>query len=348
MAGRKQHHIPQVLLRGFAQDGGGKNQRVAVYHRERGIYEPATLGVAAERDFYSSPTGGDEETLDDKITAYESRITSFLDKIRACDTKIVDALEAAEAVTHLSIRPAYIREVFSEMTARLFQQIEDSHDFTDTWKLLQLDRLTPGKEMMKTLEEQYAEYADRTTLPKRKFIQTLYDGIKDHFQRNDVPSMRPLVELLIAHLNQGREKLIRDSHNRALNDSLAPEPRVQTLKKLRWEVRKLAAGALVLPDCVAVAENENGRVSPLFMPGGGETVTVWMPVSHDRLLVGRRYSPARIDVTKLNRALAGCSWEQFVGQQRAEELEQLIPRIGTILREQMDATFSGKSKKGRR
>jgi hypothetical protein len=59
MAGRKQHFIPQLLLRGFParKTKKGKTQ-VWLYQRGKDPTCPATDNVFAQRDFYgSSPVG---------------------------------------------------------------------------------------------------------------------------------------------------------------------------------------------------------------------------------------------------------------------------------------------------
>lgn len=55
MSGRKQHFIPQALLRGFGVTKG-KATRVYVFRKGQEPYRSSTEGVAAQRDFYSEPS----------------------------------------------------------------------------------------------------------------------------------------------------------------------------------------------------------------------------------------------------------------------------------------------------
>ncbi|MGU3456489.1 DUF4238 domain-containing protein [Brevundimonas sp. M1A4_2e] len=78
MSGKKQHFIPQSLLRGFETETR-TGHRLWVHHRNRGTFEANVQDVAASRFFYSEPRAeGAPETLDDQITAYESRLADLL------------------------------------------------------------------------------------------------------------------------------------------------------------------------------------------------------------------------------------------------------------------------------
>jgi hypothetical protein len=62
-----------------------------------------------------------------------------------------------------------------------------------------------------------------------------------------------------------------------------------------------------------------------------------MPVTSRRVLVGSRGS-FRVGLPPtLNAMLAKCSQEYFVAQERTPELEKLVPEIGTVTEEFMDA-----------
>ena len=83
MSGRKQHFIPQSLLKGFGRAGKGAKIQVVVYSHDRGIFPAATDGVAAEREFYSKlAVESEADTRDDKITAYETPLADTLATLR--------------------------------------------------------------------------------------------------------------------------------------------------------------------------------------------------------------------------------------------------------------------------
>ena len=114
MSGRKQHYIPQCLLRGFEASRSGKGPQVVVLRRGREPYLSSIEDVAAKRNFYSELSHDGRKTLDDLITVYESRLGSILTELRASEPgALVDSSLAAELVTHLTVRSAFLRGVFS-------------------------------------------------------------------------------------------------------------------------------------------------------------------------------------------------------------------------------------------
>jgi len=115
MSGRKQHFIPQVLLRGFARETRGVH-RLWVHHRERGSFASNVQDVAASRDFYSFPgAAGAEPTLDDRITRHENRMASDLAFLRQAPPGPLARPEIARAVvTHLAFRTQAMRDLTGE------------------------------------------------------------------------------------------------------------------------------------------------------------------------------------------------------------------------------------------
>jgi hypothetical protein len=61
MSGRKQHFIPQSLLKGFGLAEREKTDGRA-FTFDHGIFRPSTQGIGAEREFHSAISiDGDEE-----------------------------------------------------------------------------------------------------------------------------------------------------------------------------------------------------------------------------------------------------------------------------------------------
>src|SRR5205085_12024747 len=116
MAGRKQHHIPRLLLRGFIAPEFAPAQRVWLFRRNKAGIVVNIRDAAAQRNFYSAAKAdvADPQTLDDVITDYESIVLApIIARFRACQNgQKVPSDQAAEAVVHLIVRAAHIRDVF--------------------------------------------------------------------------------------------------------------------------------------------------------------------------------------------------------------------------------------------
>ena len=73
----------------------------------------STEGVASKRHFYADEPENGEETLDQTITADEKRRGQLLSRLRDSDNdQPVDAQVAAEVVSHMTIRGAFVRDAF--------------------------------------------------------------------------------------------------------------------------------------------------------------------------------------------------------------------------------------------
>ncbi|MBF0263141.1 MAG: DUF4238 domain-containing protein [Magnetococcales bacterium] len=113
MSGRKQHYIPQFLLRKFAAIKKKKGNQVYVYTKEKCILTE-TKNIGAERDFYSSLAIPGIQQLDDKITNHEKEMAVMLISLLNKGTSVsVDADIAASFVTHLTSRTKFIRQAIS-------------------------------------------------------------------------------------------------------------------------------------------------------------------------------------------------------------------------------------------
>ncbi len=116
MAGKNQHYIPRMLLRGFSRPSqSGKEQQAYVY-RHNQIFLDNINRIASENYFYSSQSDGTTPILDDKITAYESeRIQSRFRVLQNANfDDRVDAEIATEIFTHFCIRQKFQQSIWSD------------------------------------------------------------------------------------------------------------------------------------------------------------------------------------------------------------------------------------------
>jgi hypothetical protein len=125
MSGRKQHHIPQSVLRGFEAPGKGRTKKVWVFSKEK-KFKSSTADVAAERHFYSEVSNDGSRTLDDSITDYEQNFGAQLAYLRRLSVgEAADSLTAAEVIAHLTIRNAHLRRTFVSGARLLAERATD-------------------------------------------------------------------------------------------------------------------------------------------------------------------------------------------------------------------------------
>jgi hypothetical protein len=332
MAGKVQHEIPQLFLRGFLIPSNGNAEQVFVYRRERA--EPFISGIdraAAEGYFYSRLATDGSKTLDDKITDYESRLDQLVGELRALapgDT--ADPLTAAEVIAHLTTRNAHLRGSFAQGMKTIAAHARAVFSDQDTLLgLLGLDESEPGprfRERVGKSVDQNAMMA-QAGLPPRVLERVAFFLAKENFASADLEHIRPLLTALDELENQA-SALARDSHNKVLATSVAPAIRVAKLGVLRWRVEE-ADFDLILPDCVAIGLTTDGKPHPLMMADADEIAAVAMPLGSRALLVGRSQAVPNLDISSFNAAAAACSQSYFLAASQADELVGLLGRLGS-------------------
>ena len=337
MSGRKQHHIPQFFLRGFGRRQKGNAIQVTVYSIHRGIFATASDGMGVQRYFYSelSEDSG-VETLDDRITSYESKLAATIAEFRAAPADhAVDSTKAAEAVTHLCIRHAHMRDTFAKVVGQLMGTTEDIFSDKDrARKALGMDAQTPNNMIREELNKLYEQYGDqlcRIGITQPMFEQVAYAKAKADFEENFAKNST-FFQYLFGQLQERTDSMIRQAHNNTLEQSLAPKARVQNLERFTWSVVVGSANSFVLPDCVAVSWSAGSDYLPLNY-AGQDTDIVFMPLSHDRLLKGELRKQSDDTCETLSQMFAACSYDFFIARDHTPEFEQLVPRIGERTRE---------------
>jgi hypothetical protein len=352
MSGRKQHHIPQLLLRGFGRQKGNATQ-VVVYSIYRGIFATATDKIAAKRYFYSKPSEIPEvQTLDERITSHESKLADAILEFRAVPAHhAVDSRIAAETVTHLCIRQEHVRESIGTVIGKVVDFSKDVFSEKDrARKALGIDAQTPSNlfrdEANKLYDKLYEQYCDvfRTRgITKSVFEQFAFDKAKADFD-DFFTKYSPTVQETFGRLREEIGSKCREAHNETLEQSLAPKARVEHLERFSWSVVVQPPNSFVLPDCVAISRSTELGFLPLSYAGMKSDV-VFMPLCHDRLLKGelKKQSDDRCD--GLTEMCAACSHDFFIALDHTPEFEQLVPRIGERTRELGDYVLKSAAEK---
>ncbi len=340
MAGRKQHYIPQHLLRGFEASRSGKKSQVVVFKRGVLPYTSATEGVAAQRDFYSPPGDGESDTLDDVITRFESEcFNPFLDRARAAsDGELIDADTAATAVVHLTVRAAHLRGSFAQFTQRFITKFGNLLDDRNQLReFMEVDSNDPDSRLSTEIKQTLDELGLTSLSPKdRSLLERL---VRFRFREKfdlGVPSLIPSIRDQLSAIHGALPEMLERGHLHALQKSLVPENHVNALKRLQWRVISVKSLAhLLLPDCVAIAADDSGKMHPYAMRSDEEITLVAMPINTKKVLVGS-VSLELPDMSDLNTNFAKCSLEFFVGSAKDSCVEALTPHIGEAIKDITD------------
>lgn len=335
MSGRKQHHIPQSVLRGFETPSKGRTKKVWVFSKEKKFKSP-TADVAAERHFYSELSDDGSRTLDDSITDYEQNFGVQLTSLRRLSIgDAADPLVAAEVIAHLTIRNAHLRRSFVSGARLLAERATDVFcNESNLRAMLGVDGTRFSNSMAIKIDEHLASdprYA-ATGLPRDLLHKIGFMAMKENFGRfvaNHLPYMR----LALDQFAEQAPEHLRIGHNKALAQGLAPDARTAALGAFHWVVQAAPPSGAILPDCVALGTEGDGLPLPLIMADLDKVSSVIMPLTPDRILVGARAGIASPELAEFNRHAAACSHDFFVSSRDGGDREELMAVLGTRAQE---------------
>lgn len=343
MSGRKQHFIPQSLLRGFGREGKGSKVQVVAYTYDRGTFVAATDGIGAERNFYSelSVDGGDP-TLDDKITNYEQSLTEILASLRSLDDgDMADARLSAEFLTHLIVRNDHFRKAMASAGSAVIGGIADVVLTGDSAKeLVGLHQDAPNAMVQRELAkawQQFGQIFQMAGIKQADFEAAVFGKMKTDFSVMFGEILTPLMAAMSDMISKVPD-VAAGAQRRSLNTDLAPPIHVEKLAGFDWRIAT-AREPLILPDCIAVAFDPAHNSFPLMFAEIETIATIVSPLSSTLALVGsRNANPLLPD--DFNAAAAACSWDFFVAAERTPTLEALRAQLRTGVSKFLDDTVN--------
>jgi hypothetical protein len=338
MAGKRQHYVPRLLLRGFLDDPTDDAERTWLHRPGAAARLVGIRDVGVEDWFYSRKSTDGTPTLDDAITDYERDLAKNVRTLRdAAPGTGIDAALAAETVVHFVLRAAHLRRIMSSGITSATDEIAAL--FTDPARLGTMLGLN-GPALSSAVTDVIADSAAKlvpagfpSALTER-LMAFLVREVGDQLVAQAVAMLGPLFPTLFG----GLAAKIRDTHNSLLEKPLDDNGWVAAFRAFDWSVE--AATDLILPDAVALSQQDGGPLEPLLFTTAADAALVLMPVAHDRVLIGRRGGTRMVDLVRFNeQAAAGC--EAFFIAARPFDAEGLSARIGTGPAAALAASISG-------
>jgi hypothetical protein len=314
VAGRNQHHIPQFFQRGFGIRIRGKSKEIWLFERDVSPRVSPIKDTAAGFDFYSDPASGSSKSLDDQITDHETQLSRKVAALRSMPIgAIVEPSVAADVVSHLAPRSSHVRRFFQHgMTRLLDGALKVFSDWDNIERLLGLDQSVPSERFRSlTASIRQNPLIQQASLPEPVLDMVVFALAKENL-RPGFDEYRPSIDTALAGLSHMAAGAAREGHNKAVAALLGPNTRFQDLTFLSWTIESGPIEGAVLPDCVALGLEESGPPQPYMHVAHDDLSAVIMPLSTDRVLVGRRESATKLNLSELNQESAACSHEFFL------------------------------------
>ncbi|MBO9357667.1 hypothetical protein GG851_27060 [Bordetella petrii] len=342
MSGANQHHLPQMLQRGFQAKGARGHTWVFKIGGSPKLERIDNVG--SDEFFYSGPSTNGEDTLDDRITTYESeRLGALLHKLKKAPATMEPApQEAAEIVAHLVVRSGHVRTVMTGgMTAlghgavNLFSRPEV------LFRLFGYDKDKPSEQFINVFREIWDEHPqlEELGIPKTVVTRMLFALGREHFGTN-WPQMAESIKNLGDHIEAQAGLVVRNAHNKALAEDFLGGARKKVLETFAWELADVPPPGAILPDCGVIAITTTGEPLPLMLADQDNLAGVVAPISSQRLLLGRKHGENPFDMETMNQQLAACSDEFFIAASNTQEFVTLVNQISRRSRVVIDEALA--------
>jgi hypothetical protein len=325
MSGPNHHHIPQFLQRSFGAAPKGRQKEIW-QHAKCGALELRRISDTAADDYFYSAE------VDEKITKVEDGLAKLYHVVRAQSLgSTVDAESAAALITHLAPRSSHLRESFATGLNKLATGAQAL--FTDPDQIEQLLGLhedEPTERFREKLRESLRDMPqiEQAGLPGPVLERVAFYVAKENFD-STVEEGASWAGAVLSQMATGSTRVVRDGHIRALDDMDAkPNVRRDLLATFNWTIEPAPGNGAVLPDCVALAYAGDAHALPMMF-AGKEMEAIVMPLTKDRLLVGRNADAAAFAVANFNADAAACSQSFFLAHSECAAFAALNPLIGT-------------------
>ncbi|MCD1625357.1 hypothetical protein K7H22_05030 [Seohaeicola saemankumensis] len=321
MAGNRQHHVWQLLQRGFGEKRG-KDHHIWTYMKGVAPKRTVTRLFGFEKHFY-----GDKGSLaDEVITDFENRMQSEVQEFRNLPHgSEIDSKTIASLIGHLETRTSFLRKDSSMRLQRLVGGWVKSSKSAEKLR----------KAMVSYLEDNPAElekFFGKSFVPpdRREHYKSLVIWAIGKMPDDDiVRSMEGGIDKIFA-ISERFPDIIRQAQNEILSRSLDEEFRTQSHLDRRYHIFRSNLEKFILPDTTLAFVKKEGA-SP-FSQKSDKIECVILPISSTVAIIGGSSDRQDYTVKTMNRILAGCAFEAFLAEERCQQFQSLTKRIGKYAR----------------
>lgn len=324
MAGKRQHFVPQFLQRGFKSHFVGGEAFTWVYRKGIQPFNTNIKNIGVEGYFYS--VGGDVE-LDGAITDLERKFSSQILSLRSENTSaLIDQDKIAQLLAHLEIRTRHMRLSFLEtgsyLMDELLKNVSDEDAFGRYFK----------KEIQRDpslIQGALARGMQKHGIPLELLPQVieLTDPLLEQVLPKTFSYMSDFAMQFRSSLLQIFKDAVKPGHIGALQETLAPESKVNRFVELQYSVVSSRDVSLPLGDSMVLFHVSGERSFKPFLEGSDELLAVLLPLGSHHVLIGSKGS-YDFEFTRLRQEIARSAREYFISSEPPQEHKDLQHLIG--------------------
>lgn len=326
MVKKRHHHIPRLLLRRFAFRANKKSAYLWQFRRGGSPIEVETRNAGVESFFYGDPATG----IEDDLAKLETTWATLLAEVDAAEDLRHRHEELRRFVWILAFRTRALRGHFGNTAVNVVNSLAEADPATIADALrrgFESDLDAHWEATLASLPTEVGAAIRAAVAKDPPLKQRILDQA-----RNAIPSSGALATRVLRSaapaLQQGAERGQLKALSKILGDhSWAPSGEFAPAS---WIVLRFDPHSVILGDGVVFAlgpQEQTGTIARF----AGDWREVYVPISHGRVLVGRREGvAASLDLTAINAASAGLSHESFFAARDSATERALASRIGTV------------------
>lgn len=301
---RKQHYIPQSLLRKFLISPE-KDQ--VYWHRKEKTILSSIRDVFSERDYYGKKESeyfADNVVSDGENAIINELLPNLVEMQGLLNQQ--DSKKVCNFMAHFALRRSINRNLLFTIAEEYCLENDDlSLDkILNSFKAVPLK--IPSSEML-----------------RHNFFLRIY---LIPFIINSCIIF--LKEILAIHSKNSKNDLksqSRDAHNKIIIAENNHQLVAESLSDFQWVVVK-SQHCLILGDSICFFESQDGRFSPF---DDAPIENIYMPISSCKLLVGfKGIHPPVINYERINHHNARCCHNSFVSSENSDAIQSLVNLIG--------------------
>ncbi|MGX0875711.1 hypothetical protein ACSSV4_000383 [Roseovarius sp. MBR-154] len=319
MSGRKNHHVPQLLQRGFGTKSK-KSVQVWVYSKDKPPYPTSTANFGAERDFYIE---GEDTLADDLITEFEGEIHGFIRSVvNGEEQALEDRSTIASIIAHLEIRSKFLREEMMFLSDSLLGELR--HYLSKPQNMLHYLR-SAAADNPDVIQNGIDELGlnDEQKVLANAWLKANLDQFLEENTAMFMAQFQPILSVLTSRLGEA----VKGGHLKALRMDVREIGRREAYLDLSYQVIHFEERELVLPDTMVAFLKSNGRVTP-FLDKSDKVEEIYLPLTSQTALYGYKGVPTRRKLSAVNRILASCAAQRFIAETNDRKFIALASRIG--------------------
>jgi hypothetical protein len=326
MSGRRQHHIPRFIQKGFFSKKTKKQYYTWVFKINRQPYECNLINVGLEVDFYGNPS---ESEADNNITNSEKKFADFIQNLRTKTTNIaLNSEECASLIGHMQIRAKGTRESIHEIGEAFFTGAKEKLE-----KIQEPEFIV--KHFIKSHRKVFAERI-RENLPKhlsdeQKFLQTKHflDNPKELISTLTPSSWKQFL-IHFGFFIDDLPSLVKNSHNQALERTTVAKGFFKTCRDFNWHLLYSPGTNFIFGDIGVIGKSSPDNEYKSLMFTNINLAKVYMPISDKHMIVGQKgnFDLQNEPINDLNKAIARLSREFFISSKNNNETTELSKYIG--------------------